>query len=74
MNDFFAAIPDVYDLEWIPATGNACERLFHAEKIDVDNLDRLTRTKHADIMLYLLLNRSLWSIDDVAEVYDDNGN
>jgi len=53
------------NLTWIPATSNACERLFSRAKIIFNDY------RHVEILLFLKLNRDLWGMDDVHTIFND---
>jgi len=59
------------NIDWIPPTSNLCERLFSRAKLVFSERRQRLLPKNLEIVLFLKLNRNLWTPFTVQEVYKD---
>ena len=58
--------------DWLPITSNMCERLFSRAKLIFDERRQNMLPINLEILLYLKLNRDLWSKEDVMDIFKSN--
>jgi hypothetical protein len=57
--------------KWLPPTSNMCERLFRRTKLVFDDRRQRMLPINLEIVLYLKLNRDLWSKIDIYDIYKE---
>ena len=77
-NDFVDKVPNdkiqgnqYVNCDWIPPTSNLCERLFSRSKLVFSERRKSLMPINLEIVLFLKLNRHLWTVHTVHEVYKD---
>jgi hypothetical protein len=57
------------NLKWIPSTTNAVERFFSRLKLVFSSRRKSLLPKHLELILKLVVNHDLWSLEDVSYIY-----
>lgn len=58
------------NLAWIPPTTNHVERFFSRLKLVFSDRRKSLTPKHLEAVLYLLVNRNLWDVRDVNDIFN----
>ena len=61
-----------YDLNWLPATSNICERLFSRSKYTLTPYRSHMTPFNFESSMFLLINRDFWDIELVGQIIDNN--